>query len=180
MSLMFSVDFTWSVKWNNHVCWFIILFILSTLLQDCNIYWTAHLHIRQFMQLILPCPLVFCRSYSSLLSNLLYLPGWLVRTHHVRHAADLGRSQTNLARQTRHTRCSSSWYKLQEHRSHGCCVVLNFLLCLSHSQAWWLDPKQMRPLRLSIQSRTRRAGTCTVRSWTGFCHVSPASHSAIK
>lgn len=56
---------------------------------------------------------------------------------------------------------------------HGPCHrVLNSLLSLCHPQAWWLDPKQMRPLRLSMTPRKLRAGTCTLRPWTSSWHVS--------
>lgn len=47
--------------------------------------------------------------------------------------------------------------------------------CLCHSQGWWLDPKQMRPSRLSIPSRKPKAGTCMHRRWTSSWDVSLAS-----
>lgn len=53
-----------------------------------------------------------------------------------------------------------------------CRSAMTSVLSLCQSQAWWLDPKQMRPLRLSITSRKPRAGTCTLRPWTTSCHVS--------
>ena len=54
----------------------------------------------------------------------------------------------------------------------SCCRVVNSLLSLCPSQAWWLDPKQVSTLRSSTTSRTLRAGTCTLRPWTSSWHVS--------
>lgn len=117
-------------------------------------------------------PLFVHRSYSSLLCSVLHFPGRLVCAHHVCHAADLGRTQTHLARQALHTRYGR--LKMHEQRSPSVYRgVTDSLLSPCRSQAWSLDPKQMRPLRLSTTSRTPRAGTCTLRPWTSSWHVSP-------
>lgn len=78
--------------------------------------------------------LIVCRPYFSLLFNFLHLPRWHVCSHHVCHAADPGRTQTNLARQALHTRCRNYRYKLHEHRSWSVhCVMYSLLSLLSLS-----------------------------------------------
>jgi len=53
--------------------------------------------------------------------------------------------------------------------------VVKTLRCLScHSQAWWSDPNQMRPMRLPMTSGKLRPGTCTLRPWISSWHVSLA------
>lgn len=63
--------------------------------------------------------LFVCRSYSSLLFSFLHLPGRHVLPHHVRHAADFGWPQAEMAGQALHARCAKlmimSWSSFCDH-----------------------------------------------------------------
>lgn len=158
----------WSVKENNHVC--LLYNICMVQLFSCKAIaglsrQYLHLHAynsyNSLFSLSAGLILLFYLVFYIFLAGLFALTMYVMLQTLDDHKPTWQDRLATPGAVTNDTDCVNARHRL----SH---IVLNSLLCLCHSQAWWLDPKQMRPLRLSIQSRTLRAGTRTLRSWTSF------------